>query len=112
MSGVTVGGNATYNGIYAPVQGVYNGLGGRKLVYRRTDGAYFIQNDGSFWWIAATLGGATVQSDTDGDFPWNAAWTAALLTVQQNKIASPGWNNLTVQPNTNITNNVVGNWHI
>lgn len=113
MSGLTLGGNATYNGTYVPVQGAYNSLGGRKLIYRRTDGAYFIENDGGQWWLASAIGSGNIsQSSSDGAFPWNATWSILSLSVQQNKIASPGWNNLAVQPNANITNNVIGNWHL
>jgi hypothetical protein len=116
MSGLTIGGNATYNGIYIPVQGVYNSYAGRSLTYRRTDGTMYLGNaNDSRWNLSATIGGlALVNSDLGGQvaFPWNTAWTSAGLTVQQNKIASPGWNNLSVQPNTNITNNVVGNFHL
>jgi hypothetical protein len=112
MSGVTVGDiTSTYNGVYIPVQGVYNVLAGRNLVYRRDDGAHFIVNSGSNWNFCDSLAGPyPIASDTGGTFPWNAAWTFANLTVQQNKIASAGWINGVSQGN--ITGNVTGNWHL
>jgi hypothetical protein len=112
MSGLSVGDvTSTYNGVYIPVQGDYNVLAGRKLIYRRDDGAHFIANSGSNWAFSDSLAGPwPIISDTDGIFPWNAAWTTANLTVQQNPIASAGWINGVSQGN--ITGNVTGNFHL
>jgi len=106
MDGVLIGGGA-YNGRYVPVKGAYNNLGGRKLIYRRVDGAYYIENDGTKWSILDGIAGTVqVSSQNDGRFPWNANWSG--LTAQQNNIASPGWVANTTFPALNTT----GNWHI
>jgi hypothetical protein len=112
MSGCTVGDiTSTYNGVYVPVQGIYNVLAGRKLVYRRDDGLYELQNSGAIWVLWDVVGNVgLLNSDTDGIFPWNAAWTGANLTAQQNTIASAGWINGVSQGN--ITGNVTGNFHL
>lgn len=119
MSGVTLSGGIVpfnvYDGIYLPMQGVYNPLATRKLVYRRLDGLYYLVADDSTPCWVITDPSFTPQSISDaslGAFPWQVPWTATGITTQQNKVASPGFNSLAVQPNTNITNNVVGNWHL
>ena len=109
MSGALIGGNATYNGRYVPIKGAYNNLSGRKLIYRRVDGLYYIENDGSSFWILDGISGTTLaRSSTNGPFPWSCNWSAAGLTCQQNKVASPGWTANTAFPNLNTT----GNWHL
>jgi hypothetical protein len=119
MSGVTLAGGIppfdTYAGIYMPVQGIYDVLGTHKLVYRRTDGLYLLAADDSTpgWFVTDTSYSQQAQSENSlAAFPWQVPWTSMGLTAQENNIASAGWNNLAVQPNTNITNNVIGNWHI
>jgi hypothetical protein len=114
MSGVTMAGGDvpfdTYDGTYYPVLGEYNVVSGRKLVYRRTDGLYFLagQDDqsGSSWVITDTSYGILGFSDsTIATFPWQVSWTTANMTAQQNKVASGGFVN-------GYANNATGNWHI
>lgn len=111
MGGVTINGGTgnPYNGKYVTVKGAYNNLGGRKLIYRRVDGAFYIENDGSKWSILDGISGAIqVTSNNNGSFPWSASWTAVGLIAQQSNVASPGWVANTTFPNMNTT----GNWHL
>lgn len=110
MAGVTIGGNATYNGQYVPVKGAYDNLGGKKLIYRRLDGAYYIEEAGSFAWsiLNGISGTVLLSSNSPGYFPWNADWSVVGLTAQKSLIASPGWTAGSAFPSLNTT----GNWHL
>jgi hypothetical protein len=114
MSGVTMGGGDIpfndYDGTYTPVLAEYNILGGRKLIYRRTDGLYFLASNGSDtiseWCITDTSYNIIGFSNTGAaTFPWNASWTGLNMTAQQNKVASGGFVNT-------YANNATGNWHL
>jgi hypothetical protein len=99
-----------YDGVYVPVLGEYNVVSGRKLVYRRTDGLYFIASEsagsGASWCITDTSYGILGFSDsTAATFPWQVGWTNLNMTAQQNKVASGGFVNT-------YANNATGNWHI
>jgi hypothetical protein len=116
MSGVTMGGGDVpfndYDGVYVPVLGEYNVISGRKLVYRRTDGLYFLCSQdamaGASWAITDPTYGSGIVAFSDSTaatFPWQTGWTAVNMTAQQNKVASGGFVNT-------YANNATGNWHI